>query len=121
MAEDAFSGRGAMALLKARGFDRFAALREAADAAREDPRLRNVFLEFGDRLGQFLSPHIERFQPDTIIVGGNVARAWTLFAPGLKESLLPRFPALKLRQSRLFDQAALIGAAGLPLVYTEPS
>ncbi|MCA9835851.1 MAG: ROK family protein [Trueperaceae bacterium] len=66
------------------------------------------FSEMGEYFAQVLEPLVYRFQPDTLVLGGNLARAFDLFG-----SPLERFTGLKCQISQHFEQAALFGAAAL--------
>jgi hypothetical protein len=48
-----------------------------------------------------------------LVVGGNLARAWTLFRTALEIEL--RDEPLEVHESALFDRANLLGAAALGL------
>ena len=85
-------------------------VREIAELAREgDPAAARVMSSTYERLGQLLAPWATRFDAQAIVVGGSIARAWDLVAPALREGL-GDWPG-ELRQSLLFADAALIGAA----------
>ncbi|MFC4455448.1 ROK family protein [Deinococcus sonorensis] len=80
----------------------------AALAGQGDPRARQVFQSFGERLGEVLSPWVQRFQPETVVVGGNVSRAWELFIGPLQQGV-----SVPCVQTTLFETASLLGAAAL--------
>lgn len=48
-----------------------------------------VFDQLGKNLGAFLLPWLEKFQCDTLVIGGNISRASALFTPALMEQLGP--------------------------------
>lgn len=60
-------------------------------------------------LGTALLPWVDRFAADVIVVGGSISHSWDLVQPALTSTLGPK--AALLRQSTLFDDAAMIGAA----------
>lgn len=100
--EDAISGRG---LLRRFGAD--LTPERIAELAREgDPRATDAFTSLGADLAEFLAPPVREFQPDRVVVGGAIARAWPLFGNGLANSLA----AEVVRAGRL-DDAPLLGAA----------
>lgn len=79
-----------------------------ADRARAgDTRARAVWVEFGAHLAHVLAPHVATFVPDVVVVGGNLSRAWDLFAGPLASLGAPCHP------SELLDDAALLGAAAV--------
>lgn len=119
-AEDYFSSRGVVRRYGAMGGGDAVGVREIAERAEGDLRARAVLVDFGEALAEFMSPWIRRFRPDCLVIGGNVARAWRWFAPGLEGALGREFPCLAVRLSLLFEKAALLGAARLPLTESEP-
>lgn len=88
-------------------------------AARAGDRLaREVWEEFGRRLGIGLANVVNVLNPDRIVVGGGVANNWALFAPALRRTLRAdalEVPARTVRVVRasLGDPAGIIGAAVL--------
>lgn len=93
---------------------------EDADGAREiacrydtDPAARQLFDEYGTRLARFAGPVLDRFGADTLLLGGNIARACTLFGPALRERFEADGRQIEICVSELMDRAALIGAASL--------
>ncbi|MBB6097372.1 glucokinase [Deinobacterium chartae] len=91
------------------GQEALAAAEVARRAETGDPIARQAFAELGHHLGEIIAPWVQRFEPDAIVIGGNVSRAWSLFSPAL-EAALPGTPCLP---SALFEEAALLGAAAL--------
>ena len=68
-----------------------------------------LFTEFGKNLGLFLDSFVSDEDADLIIIGGNIARCLDHF----KEEMLRHIsrPDIQVRQSILWENAALIGAA----------
>ena len=66
-------------------------------------------LDRAAHLAGILAPRVAQFQPDCVVVGGNIARSWPLFGPRLQAALAP----LACRPSALFEDAALLGAAAI--------
>ncbi|WP_295771333.1 ROK family protein [uncultured Mucilaginibacter sp.] len=76
-----------------------------------------LFNEFGDNLGRFLNAFATDEQADTIIIGGNIAKSMHVFVNYVTEQLNNK--NITLKQSVLWEDAALIGAAcSWPLVDT---
>lgn len=78
----------------------------ALDASQSGP----VWTAFGQTLGEALSPWVEAFGAQRVVLGGNISRAFEQFGTAM-QSRLPR--GAQVRQSRHFEQAALLGAAFL--------
>ena len=84
--------------------------KEVAQAVPTEPEARQLFREYGERLAAFVSPWLEKFGADTLVLGGNISRNYALFC----EPLLAGLPeGVEVRTSQLLDQAAMIGAASL--------
>jgi glucokinase len=49
--------------------------------------IQQIFNDFGDHLGVFLSPWIKIFNAKSLIIGGKITEAWGLFGTGLIQSL----------------------------------
>jgi glucokinase len=68
-----------------------------------------IFEEFGQNLAAFLNDFIDEEQPEVIVIGGNIAKAWDYFIPGVRQHLKDKQVVLK--QSVMWEDAALVGAA----------
>lgn len=118
IAEDAVSGLALERAYAART-GRWVTPVQIAQAARGgDTEAEVVFLELGGHLGRVLKPWVQRFRPGCLVVGGNLARAWTLFHGSLEAEL--RDEPLEVHASALFDRANLLGAAALRIEEGEP-
>jgi glucokinase len=120
MADDFFSSRGLIRRFAQLGGSPLANVRELALQAPSEPTARKCFHTFSEDLADFLLPWVQSFRPTCLVVGGNIARAWELFGPTLAERLHTSLPDLSILVTCLFDTAALLGAASLPLRYHEP-
>ena len=84
--------------------------KEVAQAVPTEPEARQLFREYGERLAAFVSPWLEKFGADTLVLGGNISRNF----PHFGDALLAGVPGgVEVRTSTLLDQAAMIGAASL--------
>ncbi|GHV22072.1 transcriptional regulator [Clostridia bacterium] len=71
-----------------------------------------VFDEFAENLAEFMFPWLLDFQADTLVIGGNIAKASGLFLQKLTDKLHRKGLAdIQIRTSELWDKAPLIGAA----------
>ncbi len=120
IADDSLSSRGLIRRFAQLGGSPLANVRELALRAPSDPTARECLRTFGQDLANFLLPWLKSFRPTCLVVGGNIARASELFGPALTERLHTSLPDLVIQVTRLFDTAALLGAASLPLRYHEP-
>lgn len=86
-------------------------------AAGGDRIARELFAEMGLALGRGLSYLVNLLNPEVIVIGGSVARAWDLFA-GPMEKVVHSHRidrnATRIARSKLEHLATLYGAAFLP-------
>ncbi len=54
-------------------------------AQRTDAAARACFLTFGERLRDALLPHLKRFQPEVLCLGGQITKSASLFLPPVEE------------------------------------
>ncbi|MDZ7633481.1 MAG: hypothetical protein U5L72_03175 [Bacteroidales bacterium] len=55
-------------------------MKEIANAALKSAEAKAIFDEF-DNLGRFLSPWLNKFGAETLVIGGNISYAYDLFGP----------------------------------------
>lgn len=84
---------------------------EIAQAAKHDKVAQEAYQNLGFHLGEILKPWVESFKATCVVVGGNIARSWDLFAGSFTSSL--QNANVKLVASQLYDEANLLGAAAL--------
>jgi predicted NBD/HSP70 family sugar kinase/mannose-6-phosphate isomerase class I len=81
-------------------------------ALRGNNQAKSVFDAFSSDLSDFLAPWLRQFNPDTLVIGGSIAKASPLFLPELISKLgRKNIPEINIRTSSLWDNAPLIGAA----------
>ncbi|GHF43954.1 glucokinase [Deinococcus metalli] len=117
IAEDIVSGRALAHLARLHTGEEQAPVALAAAARAGSPAARAAFAAFGDALGGVLRPWVQHFRPEAVVLGGNLSRAFDVFAPAAGAHL----PAGLLRPSERFEHAALLGAAALTLGVETPS
>jgi predicted NBD/HSP70 family sugar kinase/mannose-6-phosphate isomerase class I len=113
IADDYFSTRRFVREWREKTGEEAGGVKELAEhALRGDRRAQDIFDEFSSDLSDFLAPWLRQFKPDTLVIGGNIAKASPLFLPGLTSKLeKEHLTATDLRISSLRDHAPLIGAA----------
>ncbi|WP_245557526.1 ROK family protein [Deinococcus peraridilitoris] len=109
LAEDSVSTRALVDAYTRSGGPQLNPADLAARARQGDVGARQVWQQFGEHLAAVLTPVVQDFKPDVVVVGGNLTQAWTLFSAPLKLLGVP------CEASRLLDEAALLGAAALVL------
>ncbi|MBN1388647.1 MAG: ROK family protein [Bacteroidales bacterium] len=88
-------------------------VKDIAEAAKSDNRVRNIFIEFGTSLASFLSPYLINFGAEVLVMGGNISRAYNLFGPSLEEEMKKQNCSTIPLLSELKEDAALLGSAYL--------
>lgn len=79
----------------------------------DDDFSRTVFSEFSLSLAEFMSPFIEKYQPELMVLGGNISNAAEFFIHLLKSELQKKNLTTNITVSTLMEEAALIGSARL--------
>ncbi|MFZ2054649.1 MAG: ROK family protein [Candidatus Aminicenantales bacterium] len=88
-----------------------------AGASRGDPEALGIFERFGSYLGDALMIIMLAVDPEALILGGSVSRAFSLFKKGMREAM-KSFPYRKTLERIVIEtsdepQIAILGAAAL--------
>jgi len=86
-------------------------VKEIAEANTENSN--KVFIEFGSNMVEFMLPYLKIYQPELIILGGNVSNASNLFLPTMKDRIKEARLQIAFEISDLMEEAAIIGSAKL--------
>jgi predicted NBD/HSP70 family sugar kinase/mannose-6-phosphate isomerase class I len=84
-ADDYFSTRWILNTYQQTTGKSISSVKELAESGTPDANA--VMSQFGKNLGSFLLPWLQKFQCDELIIGGNIAKAFSLFVPSLKKEL----------------------------------
>jgi predicted NBD/HSP70 family sugar kinase len=89
-------------------------------ALRGDAEARGLLRESGRQLGELLAVAINLLNPATVVVGGDMAAAFDVYAGGIRESVYARAGALATTDLQIVpathgDRAGLVGCAALAL------
>ncbi|PHS54758.1 MAG: transcriptional regulator [Lutibacter sp.] len=74
---------------------------------------KKVFEEFSNNFVDFMTPFIENYQPDLIVLGGNISNASNFFLSDIEQKLKTNGLTPVFTVSTLMEEAALIGSARL--------
>jgi glucokinase len=88
-------------------------VKELADRASSEEYAMSLFTEFGNNLGLFLTPWINRFKAEKLVIGGNISYAYNLFGNVFEERLKKDGAGCRVEISELKEDAALLGSAYL--------
>ncbi|PAV28341.1 hypothetical protein CIL05_17045 [Virgibacillus profundi] len=86
--DDYFSIRGILKLALSKGIDidRYNTVKDISLLAKEkDNSAIQTFETFGNNLAEMLEPHIQSFQPDKIVLGGQISKSFDLFGNPLRK------------------------------------
>jgi predicted NBD/HSP70 family sugar kinase len=96
-------------------------IRELVGLALEgDAQAKQLLRESGRRLGEMLAVAVNLVNPEAVVLGGDMAAAFDVYAAGVRESLYARASALATRDllvlpSTYGERAGLVGCAALAL------
>jgi predicted NBD/HSP70 family sugar kinase len=113
IADDYFSTRGLLLRYKKLSGKELNGVKELAEMAPADKLVSDLFVDFGDNAGQFLSEWLKKFKAEILVIGGNISNAYSLFGEVFEERLKKENCFCKVALSELKEDAALIGSAYL--------
>ncbi|WP_461069621.1 ROK family protein [Spirosoma horti] len=91
---------------------------EASQAAQlGDQKARQLWLEFGHHFGWAIKAVLYAYDPEVIVLGGSIAKAYPFFKAGMLESMQDFAYPMTLKRLKIFQSEkegiALLGAAAL--------
>lgn len=113
IADEAFSTRWFIRRWEEITGETVTGVKDIADLCPDDPRAVELFESYGKRLAEFSLPLLRKFRSNTLLLGGNIARAHTHFGNSLESHLALSDYPVNVKLSTLSDKAALVGAASL--------
>lgn len=82
-------------------------------ARKGEPLAEQLFMEFSANLTEVLHRILTEYQPDDIILGGNIAKASDLFLPELSRRLQAAGCTVNFHLAQLGEHSAIVGSAYL--------
>jgi glucokinase len=113
IADESFSTRWFIGSYKKITGQEVKGVKELAELALKDKVVRDLFEEYGENMGAFLSPWINKFKAEMLVIGGNISNAYNLFGKILEERLKQEKCSCVVEISELKEDAALLGSAYL--------
>jgi glucokinase len=113
VADDYFSTRGLLNRYFEKTGVRLSGVKELAEKAPQDALAEEIFCDFGTKLGIFLHPWVRKFNVETLVIGGNIAKSFHLFGESLTKVYTYCGINLSIQLSVLNETASMIGAAKL--------
>ncbi|RED94957.1 ROK family protein [Marinoscillum furvescens] len=112
IADEYFSTRWFVNEFELRLGERVAGVKEMVAHPRQGV-VEGVFKTFAENLVQFMAPWITGFQPEVIVIGGNISRAWNRIEPWLGKAFEHRGIHIRCLVSDQLEEAAIAGSARL--------
>jgi glucokinase len=113
IADDYFSTRGLLGRYKKLTGRELSGVKELASLASSDKVVIDLFTDFGDNAGLFLSTWLKKFKAEILVIGGNISHAYNLFGDVFENRLRTENCSCEVALSKLKEDAALIGSAYL--------
>jgi glucokinase len=113
IADDYFSTRGLLGRYKKLTGKELSGVKELASLASSDKIVIDLFTDFGDNAGLFLSTWLKKFKAEILVIGGNISHAYNLFGDVFENRLRTENCNCVVALSKLKEDAALIGSACL--------
>jgi glucokinase len=88
-------------------------VKELAEMALTDKVAYDLFTEYGDNMGLFIAPWLNKFKAEMLVIGGNISYAYGLFGKVFEARLEKEKCSCKVELSDLKEDAALLGSAYL--------
>jgi len=85
--------------------------KDIADRVATDVMAKEVFVEYGTHLGEFLAPWLKKFQAEALVIGGNVTGAYKYFGIPFENALKKQHVVTVIHISDHMEDAAIIGSA----------
>lgn len=85
----------------------------AKEILEKGEQFEEIFNEFGNNLGEFLAPWLQKFDAQILILGGNISLAFSYFEKSLLATLRKAGVSTQVVVSGLMENAAMVGAARL--------
>jgi glucokinase len=113
IADDYFSTRGLLGRYKSITGKELEGVKELAALFGTEKTVADLFTDFGDKLGEFLAPWLNGFEAETLVIGGNISHAYSLFGDVFEARLKKENCKVNTALSVLKEDAALLGSAYL--------
>jgi len=113
IADDYFSTRWFERSYFARTGKHVNGVKAIAEKFDTDETARDLLVEYGTNMGDFLAPWVKKFNAGHIVIGGNITGAFDKFGNYLLQSLNNHHIKVNVSLSILRENAAIIGSARL--------
>ncbi|MCT2409925.1 ROK family protein [Chryseobacterium antibioticum] len=74
-----------------------------------------MFDDYADSFAEFIVKYVKNYDPEVLVIGGNIAKVYPYFKKRLNQHLEEHKINLPIKISAIFEDAAILGAAGYAL------
>ncbi|MDP9958513.1 ROK family protein [Chryseobacterium lathyri] len=74
-----------------------------------------IFDDYADSFAEFIVKYVRKYDPEVLVIGGNIAKIYPYFKNRLNQHLEEHKINLPIKISAIFEDAAILGAAGYAL------
>ncbi|MBV8326871.1 ROK family protein [Chryseobacterium sp.] len=74
-----------------------------------------IFDEYADSFSEFVMKYVSHYEPEVLVIGGNIAKAYPYFEKRFTQNLEKNNINLPVKISAIFEDAAILGAASYAL------
>ncbi|AZA47585.1 ROK family protein [Chryseobacterium carnipullorum] len=74
-----------------------------------------IFEDYADSFADFIVKYVRNYEPEVLVIGGNIAKVYPYFKNRLNKHLEEYKINLPIKISAIFEDAAILGAAGYAL------
>ena len=74
-----------------------------------------MFNDYADSFAEFIMKYVKDYNPEVLVIGGNIAKIYPYFKKRLNQHLAEHKINLPIKISAIFEDAAILGAAGYAL------
>ncbi|MEX0313531.1 MAG: ROK family protein [Allomuricauda sp.] len=113
IADDYFSTRGCTTAYEDACGKTVKGVKELVEIYDEDSVAKQTLESFGQDLGEFLVPWLNKFNADALVLGGNISKAYFCFGNALQKVFNSNGLSIAIRISDHMEKGAIIGCTRL--------
>lgn len=113
IADDYFSTRWFQMRWKQLADEDIKGVKCVVDRLEHNPIAQQLLNEYGENMAKFIGPWLKEYDAETLILGGNISRAYVHFQSSFEQSLRNQGVNTKVAISILKEDAAIIGCCRL--------
>jgi predicted NBD/HSP70 family sugar kinase/mannose-6-phosphate isomerase class I/RNA polymerase subunit RPABC4/transcription elongation factor Spt4 len=111
IADDYFSSRWLLNEYKSITGENIESVKKLAALTDKEQQAKNIFETFGENMADFLAVWLKKYDCDTLVLGGNISKAWHLFGETFTNSLAAKNCNSKVLVCEDTEECIITGAA----------